>query len=93
MYSHINKERESVRLLYYFWVVINELKHIGADIEAHKSIRKMRKVKGKGKYIFLLSFNVFAQKKILLVKIFMEFLVLITLVFMFFYDTSTPPGP
>ena len=97
MYSHINKggERESERerLLYYFCVVINELKCIGGDIEADKCIEKMRKVRGEGKYVFLFSFNVSPLKKLLSVKIFMECVVLVMLVCMFFYNTSAPPGP
>ena len=89
----IRGERESERLFYYFCVLINELKCIGGDIEANKCIRKMRKVKGEGKYVFLFLFNVFPLKKLLLIKIFMECVVLVMLVCMFFYDTSAPPGP
>ena len=51
-------------------------------------MRKMRKVKGEGKYVFLFSFNVSPLKKLLLVKIFMECVALVMLVCMFFYDTS-----
>ena len=87
------RERERERLLYYFYVVFNELKCIGGDSEADKWMRKMRKVKGEGKYVFLFSFNVSPLKKLLLVKIFMECVALVMLVCMFFYDTSAPPGP
>ena len=49
-------------------MAINELKCIEGNIEANKCMGKMRKVKGEGKYVFLLLFNVSLPKKITIGK-------------------------